>query len=176
VPERIRPLGWAAYGVAFLLIAIPFIDGLITVWPIRVGEITWRFGAAGVASVAIMTPMLGMLIAVLVAVLMSHRRAVLALSVVSLLGAVAGLATLGVFSMDVMQMRPRVRPEVIAGFDRTNIIAVFKYLIGMVVAVSIGLGGLAAAKRMKAEPRGRDARIGAGKESEDKPGVLVGRS
>jgi hypothetical protein len=162
--------------VALLLIAIPLADNLASIWPLRPGEASWRYGATGLASAAIMMPILGLLLAIFAAVIMSHRRAVVTLSVVAFVGAVAGLAALGVFTMDMLQMRPRIRPEAVAGFDRTNIIAVVKYLAGTAVTVAIGLGGLAAARGMHPASRGKGAPIVAGKDSMEKPGMLIGGS
>lgn len=146
--HRYRPLGWAAYGVAFLLVFVPLADSLLGVWPPRLGEVTWRFGAVGLVSRAIMTPLLGLLLALMTTVLMEHRRTARVVSVVSFAGAALVLAAVVIFALDALQTRAQIRADALTAFDTATIVAIIKYLLTSLVAVALGIGGWKASRRI----------------------------
>src|SRR3954469_18586738 len=62
-----RRIVWPAYLIAFSLTVIPPIDAVMQTMPIRFGELRWRWGVFGLLSNAMMIPMIGLLIAFVVA-------------------------------------------------------------------------------------------------------------
>lgn len=143
---KYRPLGWAAYGVAVLLIFFPLLDSLLGVWPLRVEDVTWRFGAVGLFSRAVMTPALGLLLGIGTAVLFEHRKRIRAFSILSLLGGVIALFATGIFTLDALEARAQIVPEAASAFDIAAVAAVAKYLIGAALCTLLGVGGWIAGK------------------------------
>lgn len=158
-----RNLAAGAYGVALLLILIPLLDSVLGIWPLRLREVQWRFGAVGLLSRAVMTPLFGLLVGHVVAVYMEHRfaaRAFAVLAFASVLLALVGVASL---AMDALQMRAQVRAEAMRAFDTASGVALAKYLAGAVVALLLGVGGWRAAgssgARLSSGPRPPDERV-----------------
>ena len=112
-----------------------------SIWPLRAGEATWRFGAAGLFSRALMTPILGLLVALVTAAALEHRRFARVLSVFGFLGSLLAIFALGLFGLDTLQTRASVRPEATTAFDTAWIVAAVKYVLGAFVALLLGIGG-----------------------------------
>jgi hypothetical protein len=148
--SKLRPLGWAAYAVAFLLIVFPLADTFVGVWPPRIGEVTWRFGAAGLVSRSVMTPLFGTLVALVTAALLEHRLLARVLSLGAFIGAILGILAMVMFGLDAIQARSGVRPEAIPAFDTATISAFAKYIVGTITAVLLGVGGWKAAGKRSA--------------------------
>lgn len=146
-----RALVIAAYVVAALLVVIPITDTMARVWPLRPGQTSWRFGAVGMASRALMTPLLGLLLATGVAWLRRHRLALRALAVLCVLGALAVGAATGVFVLDSMQMRDQVRAESLQAFDFSTVPALAKLIVGVPTLLTLGMGGWIEARKGKAD-------------------------
>ena len=147
--KELRRIGWGAYGVALLLIAIPLLDTIISIWPLRVGDVTWRFGAVGLSSRAVMTPLLGLVVGLATAIIMQHRVAVRTFAVLGFVGAVLALVAMGFFTLDALQTRAQVRPEASGAFDTASAMALFKLLAGFVVALLLGIGGWRAGRKRR---------------------------
>jgi hypothetical protein len=149
------------YAVAFLLCALPLVDTTLGVWPPRGGEIAWRFGAAGMFSRALMTPLLGLFLAFAIALLLGHRRTLRTLSLLCALGAAGTLGTVLLFALDMIRMRAQVNPQAQTAFQIASVAAMVKYVIGALVLASLAVcawrgasqsrGG---AVRVSSEPRG----------------------
>ena len=93
--QRLRPnrhLTFGGYLMALYLGTVPLTETLLAVWPLQSGDAAWRYGAVGLFSRALMTPLLGLLLAVCLALYVRHRVLLLAFAVVSGLGA---LLTIG---------------------------------------------------------------------------------
>lgn len=170
--SKLRPLGWAAYAVAFLLVLMPLADTVLGVWPPRVGEVTWRFGAAGLISRAIMTPLFGMLVALTTAAILEHRVMARILASLSFVAAVLGVLAMIMFGLDALQARSGVRPEAISAFDIASTAAFLKYILGTITAVLLGIGGWKAGRKRHTAA----APATSGKVKEDDSRVLVSAS
>jgi hypothetical protein len=161
-------VAWGAYGVTALLLLIPILDSLLGVWPLRLGQVTWRFGAVGMFSRALMTPLLGLLVGLVTAIYMGHRRVTRFLALLGWAGAALSLAAVGILGFDALQTRGQVQAEALAAFDTAAVVAVAKYLAGAVVAFLLGRGGWRAGRRSA-----RPARPGDGDPAE--PPVVIAR-
>lgn len=141
-----RRIALPAYLMGLLLVAFPLIDTTVSVWPVRAGEMAWRFGAVGLLSRALMTPLLGMLLALVVALLLEHWRVVRFIAAISGLGGLSVLVLVTLFAMDAVQMRSQVKPASRLAFDIASGVALLKYACGFVVLVAIAVSGRKASR------------------------------
>jgi len=138
-----------AYLVAALLIAYSGLDYLGAVWPIIPSEVSWRYSSAGILTGFALTPLLGMLLAVLVATATGQRRALKAIATASLLlAAMFTLVLLG-FGLDALQMRRDAPPEARRLFDQGIAKAGIKYLGAIVAWGWLGIRSWRVAGRQK---------------------------
>lgn len=96
---------------AALMIIVPLADFAANVWPPQPGSVQWRYGAAGLLSSFVLTPLLGAAVASLAATLAQRRRTLLTLGVLEIAGAVGLVFVLIAFSLDVTQLNARVQEE-----------------------------------------------------------------
>lgn len=135
-----RQLTVVAYLVAALMLIIPVLEVVLSVWPLRVGETSWRFGTVGLLSQALLTPLLGALVLVLLAVTLGHRRTLATVSVVAALLALALLVVIPIFGLDAIQMRTRVRTDAHRAFDLSSVLATIKLTAAFVVSLLLAIG------------------------------------
>ena len=129
---RIRLVLVGAYPIAAILILGPVLDTLVRTWPIRMGEVAWRFGAAGMWLNVLVTPLLGAFMIVVAAGGLGHRRLVRASACV--LWVVTGTLLIAevAFALDYLQLRGAVGPEALAGFDVAAVKAMIAGVLGAV--------------------------------------------
>lgn len=121
------------YAVALLLIATPVFDFVTSVLPLRLGNIEWRFAAVGLLSGFLLTPLLGILVATLAALIARHRLFLTVLAWSSLILA-TGLALLVVaFALDILQLRSVVTADAAPQFQSAAIKAVVKHVSFLIV-------------------------------------------
>lgn len=135
-----RPLVFVLYTMVALMIVMPLGETLLSIWPLRMGEAAWRFGAAGLFSRALMTPLLGLVLLWVIAFLLGHRRAVITTAVVAALGALVLALAEGMFVLDAVQMRAQVREEAKLAFDLASLLALFKIGMSFLVASVLAWG------------------------------------
>ena len=99
------------YFVCLLLIIVPLGDLATNIWPFRFGEVGWRYGMVGLLSGFLVSPLMGLILAVIGAAYMGHRRMLRALGILAAVGALVLLALTGLFLLDVIQVQPEVPPE-----------------------------------------------------------------
>lgn len=142
-----------AYAVAFLLVFFPLLDTALSVWPLKPGDVLWRFGAVGLLSRSLMTPILGLLVAFSVAYLREQPRVVRTLSVLSGVTAIAIVLATGVFILDALQMRVQVQPGARSGFDMATAAALVKYALGALVLMGFAVAAWRASGRVALDQR-----------------------
>ncbi len=139
---------WGLYLFGLALMATAAVDLLTTVWPFRFGEVAWRYGFLGLAAGYLQTPTLGLVLIALAAHADERPGLIQAVALVCLATSVALVLVMGVFAMDVLQMRA------IRGADTQGAVltgAVFqelKYLMATVVFLLLGIGGRRTAKKL----------------------------
>jgi hypothetical protein len=143
----------AGYLVALLLVLMPLWDILARNWPIQPGNERWRFATLGPAFNAMVTPLLGVFLAMVLAVLLDHRRTLKTLGAVTIAAAVGSLAALGLFTLDYLQLRASVTAEAIAMWDAAGRKAIAVGVLGTVATLVLGISGWRAAGRVS---RSRD--------------------
>jgi hypothetical protein len=164
------PSSWSVVGLyafGLLLFFWPFADLVTNALPIRLHNVQWRYGFAGLMAAYLNTPILGLVLATGVAYGLRHGRALRLLSVLQLLVAVSLLLVIGVFALDLLQVRASrpeaARPAVLAGGG----IAILKHLTAATVLALLGIGGWRTANRFRGAgaPSGGSAGIVARKKA-----------
>ncbi len=138
-----------AYGIALLLIVMPFAETLASVWPLRLGEVNWRFGTMGFFSKAFVTPMIGALVVAAVATATEGRIALRLLAIGTLLYALVALVFSVSFVLDALQLRANVRPEARRAFELASALAFLRTVAAMVIAVLLSTGAWHLARGMR---------------------------
>jgi hypothetical protein len=136
--NAVQQVAAAAYFVALLLIAIPIFDALMSVAPFHLASARWRFAAVGLLSNALMIPAVGVLFAVVTAVMLDHVGTKRAIQALSWGMVVVLIASIGFFGLDSMQTRSAVRPEMHLSFLVASDTAVCKLLLGVIAFVLFG--------------------------------------
>jgi hypothetical protein len=144
---QMRRLAVPGYLVAFLIFLFPLLDTALSVWPPQTSQLAWRFGAAGLFSRALMTPLLAVLIAYGIALVLEHRTVLRVLAIVNGLAVVLIVLVMGLFVLDALEMRVQVRPDTKRAFDAASTVALVKYGTGMLAALAFAVHGWKASKR-----------------------------
>ena len=134
------------YALAVLLVMHPVGDFVANVWPLRVGEVEWRYGVMGLLSGFLMTPMLGLAIAVGVGAVGGDRVLLKVLGWLSVVTGVLLLVLTVFFALEIIQFRPSVPTEGLGQYDIGSWKAVIKHLITAPVIIMLGRVALASAR------------------------------
>ena len=144
-----RQLTAVAYLVAALMLVMPMLEVVLSVWPLRMGETSWRFGTVGLLSQALMTPLLGALVLVIVAVTLNHRKTLATASGVALLLTLALLVVIPIFALDAIQMRTQVRTDAHRAFDLSSLLAAITLSAAFVSTLLLAIGSWKMGKSLK---------------------------
>jgi hypothetical protein len=135
-----RSLAPGAYLVAFLLFFIPFFDASLSLAPWNLASSQWRFGAFGLLSNALMLPAAGTLIAVATAIAAGQVRTVRVLSVLCWVAVVVLVVSTVLFSLDAMQSRRMIRPEMALSYYVASGTAMGKLVLGVLAFALLARG------------------------------------
>jgi hypothetical protein len=135
--SRGRTIVAALLPVALLLIASPLADLIAALIPIRPAEVSWRFGAYGLLTNALVTPILGLAIVLVVSGFRSQRRPIGIIAVVAGMLALILIGGFALFVLDYLQLRQAVGTAARGPYDS----AAFKAMIvaGLEAAVLLSL-------------------------------------
>lgn len=161
-----RHLSAPTYLVAFLFLFVPLLDLIVSVWPLQFGNLRWRVAMVGQLSGGLMTVFLGFLLALAIATVLDQPRMQRAIVALSGLLAVLLLVIIGLFVLDIFQLRGAVRVEVRRAFDMIAVQAFIKLVLALVGSVLFVLAGIRAARDEQKSRRSRGAAEG--------PVVMVG--
>jgi len=151
--------GLYLFGLAFMLTAA--IDLFTTVWPLRPGEIAWRYGFLGLSAGYLQTPALGFVLIILTAVWQGRPGILRMAGVACLLTALVLIGVMGLFGLDVLQVRQlraeEMRSTVLAG----GVFQEVKFFVATFVFGLLGLGSMKTASRIASDPafKGRSPSI-----------------
>jgi len=144
---------WVVRGLylfAIVLVVSPLIDFVSTVWPLRPGDLQWRYGFLGLGAGFLHTPILGLVLAMAVAYWQDHLSVLRRLGVLSAVAAAAILPVLLEFPLDVLAMRELRAQDAQTGALIGAIIQEVKYLGACLVLACLGVGGMRTAKQLMA--------------------------
>ena len=156
--SHVSPLAVAAlYLFAVVLMLSPLIDLMTTVWPLRFGELTWRYGFLGLAAGYVHTPLLGIVLAGAVAYWQGHPTPLRLLGFVSLVAAALLLPVMALWPLDFQQVSQLREEELRQGVIAGGIIQEMKYMGACAVLALFGLGAFSTAKELAARVASRSA-------------------
>lgn len=153
VSAKSRVVWRALYGVALLLVVSPLLDLIGSIWPLRFGEVGWRFGAVGLLTNTLVTPIVGLALATVVAMLLEQWRVVKTLAIVDLVAAGLLVLVLALFALDYLQLRTGVQPAARGTYDLAAYRAIVNALLAAAVLAWLGTGGWRAAQRQPRDER-----------------------
>jgi hypothetical protein len=133
--DLLRRLRSPGYLILSLAMVFPFVDLAMTVWPIRLGDVAWRFGVTGLSANAVGSTLLVLLLIYALALTVGDRRVVALVGVVAALAALVLLLGGGSFILDALQMKGRVRPDGVVRFAAASGNVLAKLLLYDVSAV-----------------------------------------
>jgi hypothetical protein len=162
-----RPWLLGLYGLGALLVVQPPLEVISAAWPLRFGEVGWRFGVIGSFQQLATTFVVGVGLIMLAAYLLRHRLVVRAAAVAALVVVVLFVLGAAGFALDYVQLRRMVRPELVHGFDMTSMRAGVSALLSIVALAVLGYTGMLVSRLPAAR---RVTRREAGE------GLIVGRS
>lgn len=138
---KYRPFVKAMYLVGALLIVSAVSDPIIRSWPIRLGDLKWRFGAAGLFTDAVVGIIFGLAWLMAVAALLDHRRTLRTFSVLNLVFALTLCVLIVGFGLDFLQVRSSVNPQLRGSLDLTVLRALATIALSILATAALGLSG-----------------------------------
>lgn len=139
--SSLRTLAWPVYLAGALMIVLPLGDLVASIWPIRVGQIEWRFGTIGLLSGFTLSPVLGLVMCMIAAAVLEHRLAQRAFAIVGVLGAVVLIGLSVIFAFDWLQYRAGAPAEARRPMDTGSLKAIVKHLLVAGSLLWLGIAG-----------------------------------
>ena len=136
---RIAPAG---YFVAFLLVATPAFDWLTNITPLRPGSVDWRYGVTGLLSGFLLTPLLGMSLASLIAVAANARRPRLMTGFFNVVFGASLVLLLPLFTLDFFQLRASLPAGEVSLYDAAGLKAGLKHATAAAAFLWLGVAVL----------------------------------
>ena len=156
--QSYRPFLKALYPVGALLIVGAVSEPLLQIWPLRPGELRWRFGAVGLMTGAVLGVMFGLVWVMAVAAMLDHRKTLRATSVVCMAMALVLTLVAAAFSLDFLQVRNSVNPNFRGALDLTVLRAMAVLGLSIPAAVGLGIGGWRSSRATGRAHAGKAAR------------------
>ena len=142
----LKSLAWPTYFVAFLLVATPALDFLTNIWPLHLSNVQWRYGSVGLLAGFLLTPLFGIMFALGAALVLRHRLVLRVVSYLNLVSAVLILVLVGLFALDVLEVRATVPEEARAMFRTGAAKAAVKYVTMAGALGWLGIAGVRATR------------------------------
>ena len=137
-----RTLLAAMYAMAAVMVLSTVLDTAPRILPMHWGSREWRFGALGLALSSLVTPVLGLGLAMAAGFIGRSSRAIRALSWLALAVAVVFAVALVAFVVDYAGMLPTVEAPLKLTFRVATFKAVIMSLLAIPATAALGLGGL----------------------------------
>ena len=135
-----RALGFALYAVCGLFLVSPALDLMAAVLPAKIGNIQWRFGLMVNVSPTIMTGAISLAMFAVLGLMFAHRRVLQSVGAISLVLALVYVGMMGVFALDLLQLRKAVPPDRQTAFMITSGKCMLQVMAGSVALLMLGLG------------------------------------
>lgn len=156
--QSYRPLLKALYPVGVLLMLTAVSEPALQIWPFRLGEVRWRFGAVGLMSGAVVGTLFGLAWVMVIAALLDHRRTLRAMSVVCMVMALVVSLVAIAFGLDFLQVRNSVNPTYRGALDLTVLRAMAVLGLSIPAAAGLAIGGWRSSRATGRAPAGKAAR------------------
>jgi hypothetical protein len=156
-----RSVVGALIPVALLLIASPMADLMAALLPMRAGEVSWRFGAYGLLTNALVTPIVGLAIVEVVSGLQHRRNTTAAIAAICAALALLLVGGFALFVLDYLQLRTAVGANARGPYDSAAIKAMIVAALESIVLLWLAITGFRASGIADARSRRRSGeRVG----------------
>ena len=152
-----RWVALGAYVFALTLVLGPLVDLTTTVLPFRMADVNWRYGFVGLAAGYLHTPLLGFGLAVAVAIWQEDSGILRALGILGTMAAGALIPIMGIWALDLMQIRELREPEGRTAVLIGGAIQMAKYAGACLTLALVGIGISRTVKSQKASGRSAPA-------------------
>ncbi|HET8625487.1 MAG TPA: hypothetical protein VFM14_18145 [Gemmatimonadales bacterium] len=142
--SRGRTVVGALLPVALLLIASPLADLTAALLPLRFAEVSWRFGAYGLLTNALVTPILGLAIILVLYGFRGQRRPIAVAAGVAALVALVLIGGFALFVLDYLQLRQAVGRLARGPYDSAAFKAMIVATLEAIVLLSLAVTGFRA--------------------------------
>jgi len=143
---------WSVRGVylfAFLLVFWPLADLVTNTLPFQTGSVRWRYGFGGLMAGFLHTPILGLVLATLVAFWRRSRATLRALAFLELLATILLVVVMVTFALDALQLRGTRPPASLPSFTAGAIIAEAKHFTAFLALLLLGVGSWRTAAKLR---------------------------
>jgi hypothetical protein len=141
--------GLYLFGIAFMLTAA--IDLFTTVWPLRPTQIAWRYGFLGLSGGYLQTPALGFALIIVTAIWQERPGILRVAGVACLLTALILIGVMGIFALDVLQVRQLRAEEMQSTVLAGGIFQEVKFFVAAFIFAFFGYGAMKTAKAMASD-------------------------
>ena len=143
---------------------LPVLDLLVSIYPVRLEQVVWRFGAVGLLSSAVGAPLLILFFIFALALFAGDRKVVLAVGVIAAIVALLLVAGTGSFALDALQMKRRVQAAAQQRFMLASMQAMLKLIVEGTCAIVLSITAFRTINKKslptsKAESRGSSSLI-----------------
>jgi hypothetical protein len=150
--HRDEALAGPMYALAAVLIGIPLFDFVQSLGAFEPASVQWRFAAVGLLSSALLTPILGIAIALVVAAVREHAGIARVMSAACFVGAAFLIVSLGAFILDSLQLQGTIRQPARSEFQTATTKAIVKHVCSLILLIWMGTGGVRVARRQSRGP------------------------
>lgn len=151
--ESNKSLARAGYLIGALLVIIPLFDATTSVWPLRLGDERWRWGAVGGLSNLTLVPLLGFLIVLAIASVFDQRRVRRFVGIICAIMAVILAVLVALFLLDYFQTRTLVNPKFQHAMGVAQTTATLKHIVTIISLALLSRAGFAGPKAVPARKR-----------------------
>jgi hypothetical protein len=159
-----KQMATPAYFVAFILVFVSMLNTAMSFFPFRMADARWRYGAFGIMATGLTLPIVGILLALVVAATFEHRRGQRAIGAFSLVVALVVLVSLGMFALDALQVKGQVKAPLKLNFEVATVTGTLQALLAVAALSLLGLAAFRGPKPVrvaKEQARGSGMIIGA---------------
>ena len=157
--DYLERLAKPIYLIALMLVLTPLADFIGSVWPLQFGEMRWRFASFALLAGFLFTPLIGSLIAAMLAAVMEERMVLRVIGVLNVVAAAGLFLLLATFAFDALQLRRAVPPDLQGQFRASAIRGCLKLISAIVTSGWLGLAAVKLSRTMtsvaaaRAKPR-----------------------
>ena len=152
-PDSARRFRTPGYLVMALLVLSPLIELCTAAWPFQIHEAAWRLSFAAAVGASLGLPILGLFLAFLLATFAADVGALLAVAGTSILAGILCLLQAGLFTLDALEMKSRVRPGLTERYGLVSSWWMIKLCVAGAILFVVALSALRAIRRLRRERR-----------------------
>lgn len=157
--EILTRLRWPIYFIAIGLTVIPLVDFSLSILPIDVGNLRWRWPTLGLLTGFLFTPLFAIIIVCFVAAELEDRITQRVVAIFNLLAAVLLLGLLLTYALDVIQLRADLPENDRLPFYMSTVRALVKYGFGILACLWLGVAGFRASRAVRSTRESRRGEV-----------------